>query len=258
MQTVELHFKHLGDGFPVIILHGLFGMLDNWMRVGKELADEYQVFLVDLRNHGRSPHTDTFGIEEMAADVRRLMDEQGMHESCLIGHSMGGKVAMRLTLDDPSRVKKLVIVDIATKAYDRKHDTIMDALVKLDPEAASSRDELDQALAQDIHEEAIRLFLLKNIKRNPESGYQWRSNLSGIVKEYDRILEEINGKPYPGPTCFIRGEKSAYILEEDKHTIRGIFPDARFVTIKGAGHWVHAEAPELFLENIREFLASDG
>jgi pimeloyl-ACP methyl ester carboxylesterase len=194
----------------------------------------------------------------MAADVRRLMDEQWIHEAYLIGHSMGGKVAMRLALDEPDRIRKLIVVDIAPKAYDRKHDTIIDAMLKLDPRSASSRDDLDRALAHDIPEKAIRLFLLKNIKRNKDGGYTWQSNLSSIAKNYDRILEEVRGEPYRGPACFIRGENSPYILAEDENPVRGIFPPARFVTIKGAGHWVHAEAPELFLENTRQFLASDG
>ncbi len=252
---MKLNFKVFGEGEPLIILHGLFGSLDNWQGIAKELSDRFRVYIVDQRNHGRSPHSEVMNYEVMANDLLELMDDQNLQTAHVMGHSMGGKTAMKFALTYPERCNKLIVVDIAPKAYPPGHEEIFRALFALDPSKISSRAEADRQLSRYIDNVNIRLFLLKNLQRTPDGHFAWKMNLPVLYKNYKHITEAIEAsQPFDHPTLFIRSETSSYILDSDIAEIRRLFPKARIVTIKNTGHWIHAEAPEAFLQTVRAFL----
>lgn len=253
---MELNFKSFGQGEPVIILHGLFGNLDNWQTFAKQLAAHFMVYIVDLRNHGRSPHVDAMNYRAMAEDLREFMESQWIYQAHVIGHSMGGKAAMQLAFDYPDMVSRLVVVDIAPKAYRGGHEAIFDAMLSLHPEKLESRAEAEEQLAKSIADPAIRLFLLKNLTRHKSGGYEWKMNLEVLHRDYSEILSTVAGAVFDGPSLFIRGEHSDYILEEDWPAVEQLFPNAELLTIAGAGHWVHAEAPEALLGTLNRFLTT--
>ncbi|MEY3367568.1 MAG: hypothetical protein RI973_723 [Bacteroidota bacterium] len=253
---MELNYKEFGQGEPVLILHGLFGTLDNWQTMARQLAQDYTVYILDQRNHGRSPHADTHDYPEMAEDLLRFMEQHWMYSgACVIGHSMGGKTAMQLALKHPELVKKLVVVDIAPRAYPGNHHEIFDALQSLDLDKIGSRAEADEALARNIREEDVRLFLMKNLTRSKEGGYEFKMNLPVLQRNYDHILAAVEGdQPFEGPALFIRGGRSRHIIDADEADILRLFPHARMATIEHAGHWVHADAPAELLALIQGFL----
>jgi len=254
---VQLHFKEYGEfGEVVIILHGLFGSSDNWHSISTALSTQYRVFALDQRNHGRSPHDTVMSYAAMAEDVRIFMDSHGIRRASLIGHSMGGKTSMQLALTHPSRIQRLVVVDISPTAYDGLHALILDALMRLDLRTHSSRAELESALEPAIPDLAVRRFLLKNAVREPGGGFNWRMNLEAVHANYSSIQAALDGdRVYTGPTLFVKGELSNYIRPDSMQIIKRLFPAAVVETIPGADHWVHAESPELFLEHVRNFLA---
>lgn len=253
---MELNFKSFGQGEPVIILHGMFGTLDNWQTIAKKLAKNYLVYIVDLRNHGRSPHTDELSYSLMANDVKEFMEENWMFEATVIGHSMGGKVAMQLATEYPDMVTKLVVVDIAPKKYVGSHQTIFDALFGLDLSTLDSRNDADDYLATKIKEDGVRQFLLKNLHLDKESGkYAWKMNLQSIFDNYAHILgNSLAGEPYEGETLFINGANSDYVKATELPDYQLFFPNASLITIEGAGHWVHAEKPKELLAVLNEFI----
>ncbi len=252
---MELNFKQFGQGDPIIILHGLFGMLDNWQTLAKKLAESYTVFIIDQRNHGRSPHASVFDYPSMAEDLHYFMESQWIYQAHLIGHSMGGKTVMQFALEYPDMVDRLVVVDIAPKKYEGGHQTIFEALFSLDLEHISKRKEAEEILEQKIPEFGVRQFLLKNLTRKKESGYTWKMNLEAIHNNYENILASIEGSPINDvSTLFIRGGKSDYIRDQDQELISQLFPKSSVHTIEGAGHWVHAEKPLELLADIRQFL----
>ncbi len=253
---MQLNFKSFGQGQPVIILHGMFGTLDNWQTIAKKLAEEFLVYIVDLRNHGRSPHSDNFSYTIMANDLKEFMEENWIFEAAIVGHSMGGKVAMQFASENPDMVTKLCIVDIAPKAYKGNHQLIFEALLGLDLETLTSRKEADSYLSVKITSYAVRQFILKNLSIDKSSGrYKWKMNLAVIHKAYQHILgKSDNNEPYEGQTLLIKGEKSNYILEEELEEYQVFFPQAKLVTIANAGHWVHAEQAEPFLKVLVAFL----
>lgn len=258
---MELNFKTFGQGYPIVILHGLFGTLDNWQTVGKKLAEHYSVYLVDLRNHGRSPHAEELTYPLMAADVKDFLESQWIHEAYLIGHSMGGKVAMEVALTYPDLVKKLVVVDVAPKVYPGGHEEIFKALLAVDLAAAQSRNEVEESLLQSgITDTSIRQFLLKNLSRSKSGSFEWKMNLPVIHRHYPDILDTIHStETFDKPTLFIRGGKSNYILDSDEPAIQQLFPQAKLETVAEAGHWVHAEASEELIALVLNFLSeSDG
>ncbi len=253
---MQLNYKEFGQGDPIIILHGLFGMLDNWQTIAKKLAEENSVYIVDQRNHGRSPHTDTHDYPSMAEDLRQFMEDNWIYKTHLIGHSMGGKTAMQFALDFPDMVDKLVVVDISPKAYPGGHHEIFEALRSLDTSKIESRLQADEHLAQSIDDKGIRLFLMKNLTRDKEGGYKLKMNLPVLYKCYGEILAPVNGDdPFEGPTLFIRGGKSRHIEDGDEIGIKKLFPRAVIETVEDAGHWVHAEAPAALLGLVKGFLA---
>jgi len=247
---LDLNFKQFGQGAPVIILHGLFGTLDNWQTIARRLSENHTVFIIDQRNHGRSPHHDEFNYEVMAEDLRDFMEAQWVYEATIIGHSMGGKAAMQFALNYGEMVEKLIIVDIGPQKYKGGHQTIFEALLALDLPKVENRKDAENQLATRIDEVAVRQFLLKNLTRNKESGqYQWKMNLPAIHTNYEHILETIESDyTYDGETLFINGGKSDYLSPSDMPNVQKLFPQATLKTIPEAGHWVHAEAPNEFFE----------
>lgn len=253
---MTLNYKSFGQGFPIIILHGLFGMLDNWQTIAKRLAENYTVYIIDQRNHGRSPHLPNFNYQLLAEDLQQFMEEQWIYEAHVIGHSMGGKTAMQFALNYPDMVSKLVVVDMAPKSYQAGHQAIFDALLSVDLATTTSRKEATSQLSQTIKETSTLQFLLKNLTRNKEGKYEWKMNLPVLHQRYHRILEniEIEGPPFEKPTLFVRGGTSSYILDSDKEIIQDFFSSVSIATIPSANHWVHASAPEEFLEMVLTFL----
>lgn len=261
---MKLFFRKYGQGPPLIIIHGLYGSSDNWVSIGRKLAENFEVFIIDQRNHGKSPHSLDHNYNLLRADLLEFMESQSIDKAVLIGHSMGGKTAMFFAADYPERVSHLVVADISPKSYEYTdsdqllaHTTIIRAMFNLDFYGINSRQEVDDILAKSIPEDRIRQFLLKNIKRSKNNEYRWRINIRTIKNELKNILEGLdeNQPEITGfPVLFIRGGNSDYILKDDEKAIRKIFPYADIETIPNAGHWLHAEQPELFLEKINNFI----
>ncbi len=259
-ETVALHFQEQGEGEPLLILHGLFGSGSNWRRIAKALADHHRVLLVDLRNHGQSPHHRVMDYPAMAADVSALMEQLGLEQANLLGHSMGGKVAMWLALEAPHRVQRLVVADMAPVPYpdDGEHRALINALLELDLGALDSRADATRQLAQAIPSLGIRQFLLTNLEQR-DGQWRWRIPLQRLREELDTIrgFPEPHGQ-YPGPSLFIHGGRSSYVTEESHPLITRLFPGATFSTLPDCGHWLHAEDPDTFSARVKEFLASQG
>jgi esterase len=253
---MRLNFQVQGEGFPLIILHGFLGSSDNWRVASKRLGERYKVYSIDLRNHGCSPHSDIMNYAVMSQDVCDFMDDRGFSSSFVLGHSMGGKVAMQFATEFPNRVEKLIVVDIAPKAYPASHRPILSALSTLELKAYKSFGEVDGALAAAIPEASLRQFLLKNLTRDKDGGLSWKIDLEAIARNYDNLAAAIAPRQsFNRPACFIRGGQSNYIRDDDISLIQKTFPRAEIKTIPNAGHWVHADAPEEFLEIVTDFLS---
>lgn len=252
---MQLNYKTFGHGEPLIILHGMFGMLDNWQRFAKEISNDFSVFIVDQRNHGRSPHFDAFNYEVMAEDLFEFMHDHFMFEAFILGHSMGGKTAMQMALMEPDMVPKLIVVDIAPKPYGPHHHAVLKALTSIPIKKVKSREEVKEILREHIADIGVRQFLLKNLSRVKTGGYRWKMNLDAILMHYDKILDfNPMEDPFENPTLFVRGGKSDYIVEGDEPLIMQQFSNARIETIDHAGHWVHVDAYEPLMTLSRDFL----
>ncbi len=254
---VELNYKEYGEGSPVIILHGLFGMLDNWQTIAKHLAANNMIFLIDQRNHGRSPHTDdevTYKL--LAEDLKEFMEAHWIYKAHIIGHSMGGKTAMQFALDNPDMVDSLVVIDIAPKEYEAGHDLVFSALRSLDIATLTERKVAAEELAKTIKDIGTLQFLLKNLTLNHEGRFEWKMNLSVLWRDYHNILGNVTGDAFEGKTLFIRGQKSDYVQDSDIMAIHDLFPNAQVQTIADAGHWVHAEKPKELLESLAAFYST--
>lgn len=251
---MDLYYREFGQGSPVVILHGLFGFSDNWQTIAKALSDEHLVITPDLRNHGRSPHLMTHTYPEMAEDVRAFLENHWVHHAAVVGHSMGGKVAMHLALHYPDLVDKLVVVDMEPGQATDNHRDIFRALHDLDFSKISTRQEAEEVLAVQIPDLGVRQFLLKNITRNEEGALTWKMNLPVLWQHYPAILAPVTGPPFEKPALFIRGSRSDYIKDSDFALIKTLFPQAEIATIEGAGHWVHADKPAELLALLRDFL----
>ncbi|MGB1237160.1 MAG: alpha/beta fold hydrolase [Pseudomonadales bacterium] len=251
---MKLHHQISGSGEPLIILHGLFGTLENWGAQTLELSQYFQVISVDLRNHGRSPHSDVMSYEAMADDIQQLMQELTIERAHIMGHSMGGKVAMQLALSQPQLINKLIIADIAPVSYEPHHDEIFAGLNAIKLAELTSRKDADNALASHVQTPAVRAFLLKNLYRDEQQHFRWRPNLDALQREYHNISKPPHGTPFPSAALFIKGMNSNYILREHSNAINALFPAARFKIIEGAGHWLHAEKPKIFSKIVLNFL----
>ena len=253
---INLHSVILGEGKPLLILHGFLGMGDNWKTLGTKFSEEgFQVHLIDLRNHGRSEHTAEMNYRVMAQDIQEYCESKDLKNILLLGHSMGGKVAMQTAGDFPELVEKLIVVDISPKYYAPHHQQILDGLTALEKEELSSRGDAEDFLKEFIKDTGTRLFLLKNLYWKTKGELALRMNLE-ILKEkiHDIGAPLPPGLRYNGPTFFIKGEKSGYISDEDLDLIRLHFPKASIATIPGAGHWVHAEKMEEFYTEVLGFI----
>ena len=239
---------------PLLILHGLLGSMDNWRSQAKRLSTNQTVITVDLRNHGNSPHIKGMSYREMYEDVIKVAQAENIKSFHLLGHSMGGKVAMQLALAHPELIESLIIVDIAPKPYPLWHQKLFQAVMSAPVESATSRQEIDEHLKIAIDDRAERSFMLKNIKR-VENGYAWKPNLKEISRGYLKIAGFTTAlAQYPKTTLFIKGENSPYIQDSDDALIKSLFPNATITTIKNSGHLPHIQQKESFFDTVSLFL----
>lgn len=256
MQQNILHYKEQGNGPVLIILHGLFGSLDNWQGLAKKFAANFRVITPDLRNHGRSFHHPIHDYEAMSDDILNLMDFLNVGKAHFIGHSMGGKVAMYLALNNPGRINRLIICDITAAAYEDRHHEVFDAL-QTAPLVVSDRQTVtDYLMIQLGNEKSTVLFLMKSLMRDLSGkGFQWRFNLDTLAGQYPLISAGLSSDTaYQGAVLFLKGENSDYISAETYFSITSIFPNHELEEIRGAGHWIHADQPDLFFEVCMSFL----
>jgi pimeloyl-ACP methyl ester carboxylesterase len=263
---MELFYRKEGTGSPLVIVHGLYGSSDNWLNIGKRLAEKHTVYMIDQRNHGRSPFANSHTFNDMRDDLNEFFEKQNIEKAILLGHSMGGKAVMWFAYDYPEKVEKLVIADIAPKDYlllkeDSQiylHQNILLAMQEIDFSKIKSRNDVDDFMAQKIDDSRIRQFLLKNVAKDRKlNQYKWRVNAEVLYDHLDEIVSGVNKKwldersPIMNyPVIFIRGLNSKYILPEDEPMIKKIYPDARIVDIPEAGHWLHAEQPRKFMKAV--------
>lgn len=254
----QLHSQIIGNGTPLLILHGFLGMSDNWKTLGGRYAEAgYQAHLIDQRNHGRSFHSEAFDYELLADDIKAYMEDHQLSEAIVLGHSMGGKTAMQLACSHPEKVSKLLVADIAPKYYPPHHQLIFEGLQSLDMDQIQSRSEAETELAKTIKDFGTRQFLLKNLYWEEKGKLGFRMNLPVLAEKMEEVGEPISPTAvYQGPTLFLRGGRSPYISNGDEVTILKHFPKAHITTIPDAGHWLHAEQPQLFFNATLNFMDS--
>lgn len=253
---MELHFEASVKGEPLIILHGLFGSLDNWRSISATLSSKFTVFALDQRNHGGSAHAAEMDYLLMAQDVVEFLDKRGFSQSHVLGHSMGGKTAMQLALSYPNRVNKLIVADIAPRPYPPWHEKMITGMLGLDLEHLDSRAQMEAALAPDVPDLPTRRFLLKSVVRKPGNGFAWRMGLEQIQANYLRLTQAVfAGEPFQKPALFIRGAHSDYVLETDFPEIQRLFPQAEIKTLPDAEHLLHIQNPQQFVGLVTEFLS---
>ena len=262
-ESMQLEYDHypVPDGAgataePLIVLHGLFGAAINWRYICQALQARREVYALDLRNHGRSPHAASMTFPHMARDVLEFMDAKRLSSCDILGHSLGGKVAMQAALERPGQFKRLIVADIAPKQYPPRHDDIFEAIDTIDRSAIGSRQQADELIKDILPNQATRLFLLTNLRRDDAGKFGWRINMDAIRTNYSIISgpPAAPGARYDNPALFIKGGRSPYIKDEDWAEIHRLFPRAELRTIDQSGHWVHTEQPEEFLKILREFL----
>ncbi|MCT4013903.1 alpha/beta fold hydrolase [Elizabethkingia anophelis] len=253
-----LHSKIYGQdktGTPLLVFHGLFGMLDNWGSFGREFGESMPVHLIDLRNHGKSFHSEEMTIDAMVDDIQDYMDHYGLEKAYLLGHSLGGKVVMQYAIANPEKVEKLIVADMAPKAYPPHHQGIFKALNSVDLNQVTSRQEVEEELKKYIPEIGVIQFLLKNLYWTEDKKLSWRFNLSVLTDKYTVfITNAVKYGVYNGPVLFLAGAYSNYILPQDGLLIRQQFPNSEVKKIANAGHWVQAENPKDFNAAVKEFL----
>lgn len=254
IYIMKLNFDQVGSGPSLIILHGLFGSASNFRTLAKQFGEHYTVYCLDLRNHGASPHDNDVSFDAMASDIIEFMDRNEIERTALMGHSLGGKVAMQVTLTAPHRISKLIAGDIAPVEYPHHHDRIFEGLNAVTRLSPSSRKEAGEILADYVDIPEVRLFLLTNLARSKDGKLAWRINVNGLERGYEHIAKKPCGIPYEGPSLFIRGALSDYVKEEYFPAIYELFPVAEITTLAGTGHWLHAEKPLEYSEIVLEFL----
>jgi len=244
-----------GSGEPLLIIHGLFGMGDNWITLAKKFAENYEVHVIDQRNHGQSFHSDSWAYQDMVADLEEYISVNKLGKVNLLGHSMGGKTAMCFASMHPSKLISLIVADIAPKQYPVSHGFILDAISNLDFNVIQSRKQADEELVKSISDYGIRQFLLKSLYWKEKGKLGFRFNVDIIKNNIENIGKALPNVAYfDGPTLFLDGEKSDYIKPEDEDLISLHFPDYKIVSIPNAGHWLHAEQPKFFFETVSRFL----
>lgn len=250
---MQLNFKRFGEGPPVVLLHGLFGSLENLGVLSRNLSQYFSVYALDLPEHGRSAHSDHTSIGKLSQQVKAWCDAQQLSDVALVGHSLGGKVSMELALSSPALVSRLAVLDIAPVKYSGHHTAIFKGLLALQPAELKSRSEAEHQLSEYVDEAAVRSFLLKNLEKRG-GAYGWRMNLPVLHRDYHHLLESNRQARYPGPTLFLGGARSGYIAEQYHSEIFSRFPQADIEFVDDAGHWLHAEQPERVLSILYGFL----
>jgi pimeloyl-ACP methyl ester carboxylesterase len=254
---MKLFYRKYGTGPCIVILHGLYGSSDNWVTIARKLSDKFTVILPDMRNHGQSPHSQDHTYDLMAEDIVELTQELNIGRFILAGHSMGGRVAMNFALKFPGMLEALIVIDISPigstdpeNLFFKQHKVILESILSLDIRGLKSRTDVENFLALRIESERTRGFLMKNLTRNSEGLFEWKLNAESLLLNLTNITgsiinENMYQNPVSGfPVYFIRGEKSDYINPDDFPIIRSLFPAAELVTIKDAGHWIHADQPD--------------
>lgn len=251
-----LHSNIIGTGKPLLILHGYFGMGDNWKTLGNQFSEDFEVHLIDQRNHGRSFHSDAFSYELMVEDLYSYIEHHQLDKVFLIGHSMGGKTAMLFAATYPEMVDKLIIVDISPRTYEPHHHAILAALNSVDFSIQNSRSLVDKQLKKYISELGIRQFLMKNIYWKEKGVLAFRFHLESLTENNAEVGKGLPANArYEKETLFLKGANSAYITKNEGLIINAHFPNNQIITIKNAGHWMHAENPEQFYEEVCGFLS---
>lgn len=254
---MELAFREYGQGQPLLILHGLFGQSDNWNTLAKGFAEQgFWVFTIDQRNHGLSPHSEEWSYQVMADDLKEFIDTHDLKEPIVLGHSMGGKTAMFFELSYPGVSSRLIVADMAARVTARHHDDVLKALNAVDFSSIKTRKEAEEVLSREISDFGTKQFLLKNIYWNENEQMDWRFDLATITKKYDAVLEQVPEGSSPVKTLIVRGGRSNYVSDADVEDLKRRFPSAILVTIKDAGHWVHAEKPKEFFDTVLQFIKS--
>ncbi len=255
MQLV--HSKIIGNGKPLIILHGLLGMGDNWISLGRKYSEQgFEVHLIDQRNHGRSFHDDEMNYQELSVDLYNYINHYNLKDICLLGHSMGGKTAMFFAVTYPEKVEKLIVVDISPKSYPPHHNFIFDAIKSLDLSVVE-RKSIEKLLNNKINNKSISLFILKNLKRNKNGNFDWKPNIEILQNSLEELGEALPiYTTFNKPVLFIKGEKSPYINSDDYKLIKAHFPQSNIIEIENAGHWVHSEQAEIFYDITIDFIKS--
>jgi esterase len=257
-KPVTLHRRIVGksDAPNLIILHGLLGSADNWLTLAKRYSEKFQVHLVDARNHGRSPKSESHSYQAMTEDLLGYLNEHEIEKTALIGHSMGGKTAMTFAEKHPERVTKLIIADIAPRAYLPHHDPIFEALKMTSPENATSREEVLESLKLSLGSDSVLIqFLMKSLRREKSGGFSWRFNVDVLSQAIHRITEKIDLTINTLPTLFIYGRKSEYVTQNDISEVEELYLQIETACLENSGHWLHAQEPELFFEITSEFLS---
>ncbi|WP_405606679.1 alpha/beta fold hydrolase [Polaribacter sp. Asnod1-A03] len=255
MSNKILHSTIKGEGKPLLILHGYFGMSDNWKTLGNQFAENYQVHLIDQRNHGRSFHEDEFNYEVLVEDLLAYIQYHKLEKVVIIGHSMGGKTAMLFAVTYPELIEKLVVVDISPRMYQPHHNAILAALNSVDFSVEKTRTLVDKKLSTLIPEFGVRQFLLKNVYWKEKGQLAYRFNLDSLTENNPEVGEALPPfTVFEKETLFLKGDKSDYITEDEEPIIEAHFPNSKIVEIKNAGHWLHAENPKQFYTEVSEFL----
>ena len=251
-----LHSKILGSGQPFLILHGFLGMSDNWKTLGNKFSENFEVHLIDQRNHGRSFHSEDFSYELLAEDLKNYITHHQLENCIVLGHSMGGKTAMQFALTNSDFVTKLIVADIAPKIYPAHHQYILKALSSVDFMKHSSRKEIEVVLQEFIPQKGVIQFLMKNIYRIEKTQLAYRFNLPVLNDKYNEVVKTfLSTERFMNPVLFLRGGNSGYILDEDMLSIQQNFPNSKLETIANAGHWLHAERPLEFYDKVMLFLS---
>jgi pimeloyl-ACP methyl ester carboxylesterase len=254
-----LNFKKYGANGPnLVIIHGFLGSLDNWHTLATQLSKNFSVYTVDMRNHGKSEHAPHHSIKLMVEDLNDFFIQQNISSAYLLGHSMGGKVAMQFAIDYTDKIEKLIVADIAPRAYKRGHDLILNTLQNIDFKTITSRKEVENEITKTIPDFGTKQFLLKNLTSNENGNYRWRVNLPVLIRDYDEIIKPIKfDGVFIKPTLFIKGSLSIYINKTDEVEIQENFALAQIKTIENAGHWLHADQPAAFFELVNDFLMNN-
>lgn len=251
---MNLNFKTFGHGPALVILHGLFGSLDNWVTHARELEKDFSVYLVDQRNHGKSPHSPDISYRLMAEDLYTFMENEGIYSAHLLGHSMGGKTVMEFAGLYPDHVDKLIVADMGVRAYPPHHVEILATLESMELHTFDSRKAVEIYMMERLKDNVTVQFLLKGLGRDANNQFEWKFNLPAILQKYTNILAAVQPDTFYKPTLFLTGGNSHYVEPEDHNQILAYFPQASFTVMPNTGHWVHAENPPLFLQIVKDFL----